>query len=167
MADSKLDTTPLEIIPAESGYYTEYIGSKEQLIEAGYAEQSYFPEGKKRKKYCGAPLNGRDYCWVTKIKGGRFIVMKNHEYRDPNQKPQQKPYLTLVKDPVSQNTVAALAQLLTEATRGEIVGIAFVAMRKGRRYFTHIVGEAYHNPTFARGMVAALDDELRDMVYGR
>lgn len=76
----------------------------------------------------------------------------------------QQPYLTLVNDLVSQNTVATLAQLLTQATRGEVIGLAFVAVHKGMDYSTGVVGAAYSHPTFSRGAVAMLDDELLKMV---
>lgn len=76
-----------------------------------------------------------------------------------------KPRVVVIKDPVSHNTVEALEQLLDEAKRGEIIGLCFVAQRKRREYVTDVTGEAYRNPTFARGMLCALDDALRDMVH--
>ena len=76
-----------------------------------------------------------------------------------------KPPYTLTKDTISHDTVVAMEQLLAEARNGEIIGFAFAAMRKRRKYITNTTGEARRNPTFARGMVAALDDELRDMVH--
>jgi len=61
---------------------------------------------------------------------------------------------------MSVDTVQALRQLLAEAERGEIVGVAFAAMYKRRNFFVGAAGEAYRNPTFARGMVCALSDQL-------
>lgn len=72
---------------------------------------------------------------------------------------------TLVKNTISHDTVEALEQLLIEARSGDIIGITFAAMHNEKTYIIDTVGAAYRNPTFARGMVAALDDELRDMVH--
>ena len=72
----------------------------------------------------------------------------------------------LVKDPVSHDTVEALELMLAQAQRGHITGIAFVVMLKRRRYHVNVAGEAFNDPTLARGAVCALDDELRDLVRG-
>jgi hypothetical protein len=69
-----------------------------------------------------------------------------------------------VSDNLSHETVELLEQLLDEARRGQIIGFAFVAMRKRREFIGDTAGEAHRNPTFARGMVAALDDHLSDLV---
>jgi hypothetical protein len=71
-----------------------------------------------------------------------------------------KPPFRLVPDALSTDTEQALAQLLDLARRGELIGVAFAGMLKQRRFFVNTAGEAHRNPTFARGMVAALDDEL-------
>jgi hypothetical protein len=79
MAVEKCNTIPIEIIRGNVGTWTEYIGSKEQLIEAAFADESYFPEGKKRIKYSPGQLG-----WVIKkIKAGRFMLRKYHEYGAP------------------------------------------------------------------------------------
>ena len=70
----------------------------------------------------------------------------------------------LVRDSVSHNTVQCLRQLLEGAERGEIIGLAFAAVLKGRRYMVNSAGEAHRNPTFSRGMLLSLDDELGRMV---
>ena len=72
----------------------------------------------------------------------------------------------LVPDLVSNDTVEALEMLLSEARRGEVIGIAFAAMLKRRSYIVNTAGEAHRNPTFARGMVAALDDQLGGRIRG-
>ena len=46
-------------------------------------------------------------------------------------------------------------------------GVAFVATLSQRRYITNVAGYCHKNPTYSRGMVAALDDKLRDLVQGR
>ena len=73
--------------------------------------------------------------------------------------------LRLVREPVSHSTVQCLRQLLEAAERGEIVGLAFGAVLKGKRYMVNTAGEAYRNPTFTRGMICALDDDLRDQIH--
>lgn len=77
-----------------------------------------------------------------------------------------KPPFRLVLDAHSHDTVELLEQVLAEARRGQIIGVALVAMRKRREFIGDAAGEAYRNPTFARGMLAALDDRLADMVRG-
>ena len=76
-----------------------------------------------------------------------------------------KPHLRLVA-PVSSDTVSCLRELLARAERGEVVGIAYAALQRGRRYTVDACGEADRNPTFARGMVDALSDELKSRVWG-
>ena len=73
----------------------------------------------------------------------------------------------VVKRTVSRDTVEALESLLHEAKRGEITGIAFVCARHRSRYITDVAGSCYENPTFARGMVAFLADELAGLVHRR
>lgn len=73
----------------------------------------------------------------------------------------------LVRDSVSRDTVEALTQLLEGAKSGDITGIAFGAFLRNRRYITNVAGTCYHNATTARGMVAALDDELARIVDSR
>jgi hypothetical protein len=73
-----------------------------------------------------------------------------------------KPPFRLVGDGLSHETVEVLEQLLALAQRGELIGIAFAGMVRQRHYFVNTAGEAHRNPTFARGMIAALDDELSD-----
>ena len=77
-----------------------------------------------------------------------------------------KPPFSLVPDGISNDTVEALAQLQGMAQRGELIGFAFAAMLKRRRYFVNVAGEAFRNPTFARGCVSALDDELGLRIRG-
>lgn len=64
--------------------------------------------------------------------------------------------------PPCADTIECLERLLEEARRGQIVGVAVAAMRKGHKFATVVTGEAYCNPVFARGMVASLDDHVRD-----
>lgn len=75
-----------------------------------------------------------------------------------------KPPFTLVSDTISHDTKACLTQLNDQSE--EVIGLAYVVMYKGRNFIVNTAGELHRNPTFARGAVAALDDELRRMVWG-
>lgn len=77
-----------------------------------------------------------------------------------------KPPFYLVPDLVSHDVVQCLEVLLSEARRGEVIGLAFAAMLKRRAFIVNSAGEAHRNPTFTRGMVAALDDQLSQRVAG-
>lgn len=75
-----------------------------------------------------------------------------------------KPPFRLVPDQVSQKTVLALEQLLEEAREGKLIGVAFCGMYRNREYIVNTAGEAARNPTFTRGMIAALNDRLGSIV---
>jgi hypothetical protein len=71
-----------------------------------------------------------------------------------------RPPFRLISDGISTDTVQALTEMLDLARKGELIGLAFAGMLRKRQFFVNTSGEAHRNPTFARGMVAALDDEL-------
>lgn len=73
----------------------------------------------------------------------------------------------LVPDNISRDTVEALTVLLEGAKAGEITGIAFACTMKRMRYITNVAGLCYKEPTFTRGMVASLSDELALLVHRR
>lgn len=73
----------------------------------------------------------------------------------------------LVPDNVSHDVVEALETLLEGARAGEITGIAFACTLRKMRYITNVAGHCYTNPTFARGMVAFLSDQLARLVHHR
>lgn len=73
----------------------------------------------------------------------------------------------LVRDAVSQDTVECLEQLLEAARSGHVIGLAFGAVLKRKRYMVNLSGEAQRDPTFARGMVGAIEDQLRLMIQGK
>jgi hypothetical protein len=77
----------------------------------------------------------------------------------------KKPF-SLISDTVSTDTVECLQLLLQRARKGEVIGLAFCAMLKQRAYIVNTAGAAHESPTFARGMVAALSDELGMRVRG-
>lgn len=72
----------------------------------------------------------------------------------------------LVPDELSTDTVECLTTLLEHAKRGDLLGLAFVGVLKRRGYIVNSAGEAYRNPTFTRGMIAALDDQLSLRIRG-
>jgi hypothetical protein len=74
--------------------------------------------------------------------------------------------LEVVNGNVSTDTIECIRALLARAEAGEVIGVAFAAMHKQRRYTVHTCGEAHRNPTFCRGMIAALDDALAERVAG-
>lgn len=73
-----------------------------------------------------------------------------------------KPPFRLVPDTLSDDTVECLRQLLAEAERGNVMGLAFVALVRDRRFIRNVAGECARNPLYTRGLVAALDDHLRE-----
>jgi hypothetical protein len=73
----------------------------------------------------------------------------------------------LVRDQVSHDLAQAITTLHEAVQAGHIVGLAFGVALRGRRYFVNTAGTLTRDPTFARGIIAALDDELSRMVQGR
>jgi hypothetical protein len=78
----------------------------------------------------------------------------------------RSPFVLHTNIGVSNDTIQCLEALLKMARDGEVIGVAYCAMHKKRRYVVHSCGEAYRNPTFTRGMLAALDDELSQRIQG-
>lgn len=77
-----------------------------------------------------------------------------------------KPPFVLVPDNISTDTVQCLHQMLRQAKKGELIGLAYAGMLKRRGYIVNTAGEAHRNPTFSRGMIAALDDQLSARIRG-
>lgn len=73
----------------------------------------------------------------------------------------------LVRDAISHDTIECLEQLLDAARAGHVVGIVFAAMLKRKRYMVNVAGEAHRDPTYARGVLGAIEDELRLMIQGK
>lgn len=73
----------------------------------------------------------------------------------------------LVHDFISRDTVECLAVLFEGAKTGDVKGIAFGAILSRNRYITNVAGLAFKNPTFARGMVMSLSDELATLIHQR
>lgn len=77
----------------------------------------------------------------------------------------KKPF-SLANDIISHDSIECLESLLKDAKEGKLIGIAFAAMYKRRQYITNTAGEAHRNPTFTRGMLATLNDQLAYKVAG-
>lgn len=73
----------------------------------------------------------------------------------------------LVRDYISRDVVDALTVLLEGAKTGDVTGLAFAATLRKNRYVTNVAGLMFKNPTFARGCIGALDDELAGIIHGR
>ena len=73
----------------------------------------------------------------------------------------------LVDSYISHETREALAQLAEAAKEGSVVGFAAVVILKHGNFFVDCAGSALHNLSETRGMVCALDDELRALVHAR
>lgn len=74
----------------------------------------------------------------------------------------RRPPFQLIQHPdaLSVDTVECLRELLIEAQEGHLIGLAFAAMYRRRKYIVDTAGEAYRNPTFALGMTDVLHHEL-------
>ncbi len=74
---------------------------------------------------------------------------------------------TLRPDNLSQETVKCLAQLHTQAKRGLVTGLGFVAYIEGYGFIANACGDALADPNNTRGMLRALDDKLAPYVTGQ
>jgi hypothetical protein len=73
--------------------------------------------------------------------------------------------MQLIREQISRSTVEAFQQMLEGAVTGHYVGAVVGLILPRRRYTVHCFGEACRNPTFARGVCLALDDELRHLIH--
>lgn len=67
--------------------------------------------------------------------------------------------------PPCAETIRFCEALLEEARNGDARGIAAAVAMAGRNYSVQTCGNFRVDPTYARGAVAALDDELRTLVH--
>lgn len=76
--------------------------------------------------------------------------------------------MKLVRDTISRDLSEAAELIAQGLQTRSINGIAFACtLRGGRRYFVNVAGVLATDPTRARGIIAALDDELRHMVQSQ
>lgn len=73
----------------------------------------------------------------------------------------------IIRNTERPDLVHMLENLLSDARDGTLVGMAAACVFTKMRFFTPVAGIFLTNPTFGRGVVAALDDELADMVHER
>jgi len=66
--------------------------------------------------------------------------------------------------PVCRDTVEALEQLLIAARAGHVVGAVFGVALLHHHYMVNACGTFSRDPVLGRGVVAALDDEMRRLV---
>ena len=63
----------------------------------------------------------------------------------------------LVRDSISRDLAEAFKQIALGVEQGVITGAVFGLALKGRRYHVNVAGTLARDPTFARGICAALD----------
>lgn len=76
---------------------------------------------------------------------------------------KKPPYLVLGEHHLSQDTIECLEQLLTEAKAGQVVGLAFVALRPQLKYYRHACGKVWKYRPLVRGLAMDLVDDLREV----
>jgi hypothetical protein len=74
--------------------------------------------------------------------------------------------LVPLQSTVSHDTVKCLQAALEQALAGEIIGVAMAIMYRKREYHVQTCGELHKNPTFCRGAVAALGDQVAKQQWG-
>lgn len=72
----------------------------------------------------------------------------------------------LKPDELPSETVKCLGTLHSQARRGRVTGIAFVAYIEGYGYIANSAGDAYDNPTLTIGMLDALRSKLAVRIEG-
>jgi len=75
-------------------------------------------------------------------------------------KKAKAPVLKLVEQRPLADVVGCLQELLGDALRGDLVGLAFAAQYRGQMFEVDCAGEAWTNPTFAAGMTLQLADSI-------
>lgn len=63
-------------------------------------------------------------------------------------------------------TVGALEDLLSEAIAGDLIGLAYTAIRVAADHSVGAAGEARRRPILTRGLIQLLDDEVASLVGG-
>lgn len=71
--------------------------------------------------------------------------------------------LQLVPTPAPPDLHKFVQDLAEGVQAGDVTGLGVVVMMKGRRFFVDVFGQMARFPFESRGMVAELDDCLRDL----
>lgn len=66
----------------------------------------------------------------------------------------------------STETTACLQELLKDAEKKELIGVAYVAMYKSREWDYRACGEANRNPAWSMGMLVAFIAKLASDING-
>jgi hypothetical protein len=69
----------------------------------------------------------------------------------------------LIQTPIDHNLERACEELLDGIRSGQVTGLGIVVMIKGRRFFVDALGAMVSSPHESRGLVAELDDCLREI----
>lgn len=78
-----------------------------------------------------------------------------------------KPPFILVPAHTPEELEDALVFMLDETRQGEMIGLAYGAMFRRRKYIVSTAGEARRSPVFALGVVNVLAAELLDRSRGK
>lgn len=73
---------------------------------------------------------------------------------------EMKDGVRAVKHELSHDTIECLEHLLKAARAGEVIGLAFAALKPRRGHITHTCGLAKRERIFTRGLLRELDDDL-------
>jgi hypothetical protein len=73
----------------------------------------------------------------------------------------------LLREVVSKDTLQCAKALVTKAEDGEVVGAVIGFIYRRQKYSVAVCGQAFDNPTWARGVTAAIDDELYTLIHER
>lgn len=69
--------------------------------------------------------------------------------------------LRAVANVVDKETVETCRQLLREAERGQVIGMAYVVMERGNQFSADVVGGVRLQPVLAYGVMGALETVIR------
>jgi hypothetical protein len=62
--------------------------------------------------------------------------------------------------PGTDELIAQLEQLIREVRQDRVIGLAWIVIRPGLKYEGDAIGAALDHPTFTRGALLTLSDEL-------
>jgi hypothetical protein len=78
------------IVISATPHFTDYVGTKEELISLGLAFDHHFPVARKRVVYSSDLTDNPSFVGIfriARIKGGRFELRIWHKYRAPSETP--------------------------------------------------------------------------------